>query len=491
MIALSLGYYGGGALAEKYPSTDLLGRLLFFTGLCTAFLPYVAAPVMESTLGRFAGSAAEGQGPSVFGPLMICALLISLPASVFGMTSPFLIRLASYESQAVGMVSGRIFACSTVGSIIGTFLPALVLVPRIGTTLSFLCFAVPTVFIAFFLIRRDRAFFVIAGVAALTVALVFGVYRLKVPLPEKALVDTETEYQSVRIYRVPYTDRVRKDPTHATVMVTEGGFGLQSMWMPDRSYTDSWQDLFAPAPLVYRAVHQRDPERMLIVGLGGAVAARAARHFAPALSVDGVELDGGLIKAATPHFPLGSMEGMRVFISDGRPFLRSCRTLYDVIIIDVFRPPHIPFHLATAEAFTEARRLLKPGGMIFMNTGSRGESKVFQGLSQTLAAVFPRVYYCEYPTTSAALFTNRLLVGLGDYDPGLDRPELERAIFDTPDEDWRRIFDRVVSHAKSRGQDAPAFVRVARENGSPIFTDDCSSLEQLTEREFFSFIVGL
>ena len=68
-------------------------------------------------------------------------ILFSLPVTLLGAISPFAIRLAISDPQQAGRVSGRIYAISTLGSFVGTFLPVLVLIPLVGTTWTFILFS--------------------------------------------------------------------------------------------------------------------------------------------------------------------------------------------------------------------------------------------------------------------------------------------------------------------------------------------------------------
>lgn len=98
MMALTAGYYLGGLLAERKPGVEFLAAILFLAASFIIFLPYVAQPVMEIALGRF--SVASGNSPNALViAFAICALLISAPAVILGMTSPFIIHMAAFTPR--------------------------------------------------------------------------------------------------------------------------------------------------------------------------------------------------------------------------------------------------------------------------------------------------------------------------------------------------------------------------------------------------------
>lgn len=495
MIALTLGYYLGGILAEKHPRMSFLGTLLFFTSLFMIFLPYIAQPVMEVTLGRFAQATSTGgsKGNSaIIVALTVCALIISAPVVFLGMTSPFLIRLDSLRSSAVGRISGKIFAVSTLGSILGTFLPALLLIPLVGTRLSFFLFGIVLLGITMWSIERERLFFWSMGLAAVALALVMGIYGWGTGHNRSLLQERETNYQRVRVYRVPTSSKTREEAKTAVALLTDAGLGVQSWWVEGQRSTDSWQDAFALIPRAYDvSSNGATPKRLLILGLGGGCAPYIISQFYPDIVTDGVEIDGGLIDVARPYFPFASIKNLQVHISDARFFLHSSRVNYDIVVVDAFRPPHIPFHVATAEFFAQVKQHLAENGIMAMNVGSRGEMRVFKGIANTVASVFPHVYFSQYysPDEGTVLFSSRLLIA-SVKDLHLDKADVEGNVFSVPDPEWRGVFETMRDRSGFDASQTSFFRRVGFDPNAPFFLDDRSSLEMISEREFLGLVMG-
>ena len=210
----------------------------------------------------------------------------------------------------------------------------------------------------------------------------------------------------------------------------------------------------------------------------------------PDVVIDGVEIDSGLISAAKPHFPFSLVKHLNIHISDGRFFLKTTRTQYDVIIVDMFRPPHIPYHVATAEFFAQVKHRLTPNGILAMNVGSRGEKRVFDGIANTVAAVFPHVYFAQYfSPNESSLFTNRLIVASAQ-NLRLEKSEVEERVFSVPDEAWRKVLDTMRDRRGFDAGQASYFRRVPFDPAKTCFRDDSSSLEITAEREFLGLILG-
>ncbi|MBI5248947.1 MAG: fused MFS/spermidine synthase [Desulfomonile tiedjei] len=493
MIALTGGYYLGGILAEKRPRMSVLGTLLFVASLFMIFLPYIAQPVMEVTLGRFVRETTGSQSNNaIIVSLTICALLISVPVVVLGMTSPFLIHLDSLRSGSVGRTSGKIFAFSTLGSILGTFLPALVLIPLIGTRLSFLLFGGLLLCVTMWSIERQRLMVLVISITALAMAFLMGIQGWGTGRNRYLVQEKETNYQLVRIFRSPIQSENANNTKYSTILLTDAGLGLQSMWVEGQSYTDSWQDFFAVVPRVYeKCATGTSPKNLLLLGLGGACAPYLISQLYPDTLIDGVEIDGALIDAARPYFPFSSTKNLNIHISDARFFLRSTSKEYDVIVIDTFRPPLIPFHLATVEFFEQVKQHLTQKGIMAMNIGSTGEKEVFTGIANTIAGVFPNVYFARYfsPQEHESLFTSQFIVASVD-DLSLDKPESEDRIFSVPNPEWREVFETMRDPSGFDVLQYSYFRRIRFDPQIPFFTDDISSLDTIAEREFLGLILG-
>ncbi len=139
LLYLTVGYYVGGVLSDKYPSPKYFYGLTALAALFIAIIPFVAGPILTWSQLTFAGGSPLGV---FYGSLVAILLLFSIPTILFGTISPYAIRLSIEQVGSAGRTAGKLYAISTAGSIVGTFLPVLVLLPDIGTNLTFLFFAV-------------------------------------------------------------------------------------------------------------------------------------------------------------------------------------------------------------------------------------------------------------------------------------------------------------------------------------------------------------
>ena len=132
LVALAGGYWLGGRLADRHPHTAGMARAALLGAGLIALIPLFAIPLLdvtEDTLGEFSGS------------LLVQLVLVAPPVLVLGALSPWAVRLRVASVAGAGDVTGRLYALSTAGGLVGNFAAALALIPWVGTSWTFLIFA--------------------------------------------------------------------------------------------------------------------------------------------------------------------------------------------------------------------------------------------------------------------------------------------------------------------------------------------------------------
>ncbi|NDJ53739.1 MAG: hypothetical protein GYB68_11725 [Chloroflexi bacterium] len=134
LVYLTVGYVIGGRWADRSPYPETLFRVISWGALLVALIPLLARPVLNVANRVLLAS----DGLVVISSFVVTLILFAAPVTLLAMVSPFVIRILIESTDTAGQLSGQIYAVSTVGSILGSFLPSLVLIPWLGTTLTFL-----------------------------------------------------------------------------------------------------------------------------------------------------------------------------------------------------------------------------------------------------------------------------------------------------------------------------------------------------------------
>jgi predicted membrane-bound spermidine synthase len=443
LVALSLGYWIGGRWADRDPTLHGLCRLVLVSAALLAIVPFVAHPF----LGQAVDALDTIEAGAFVGSLVAVLVLVAVPVLVLGMASPYALRLSVQAVEEAGSTAGRLSAISTIGSLVGTFLSALVLIPFVGTKRTFLLFALLLACVAIVGLGRR------ALAAPVVVGILFALPPGTIKSPDdggKLLEETETQYGYAQVV---------ERPTGARWLELNEGQAIHSLLPPDRSYLtgDYWDE---PLVLPFAGRPAADPPRRIaILGDAAGTTARAYGHYFPDTRVDAVEIDGKLTEIGRKWFDLTG-PNLHTYTADARPFLRSSDARYDLIVVDAYRQPYIPFYLTTREFFALCREHLSPGGMVVVNVGHPEDSdKLEQVLGATMNAVFPVV------KRDPVQATNTMLIGAATPVSG---DELDANATSLPP-------DLMPVARETAGRIAP------RLPGGRVYTDDLAPVEWLVD----------
>jgi spermidine synthase len=390
LVALSVGYWYGGRLADRDPTRVGLYRIVLLSGLLLAAVPFVADPLLGSAVDALDSISAG----AFVGSLLAVTVLVALPILVSGAVAPYALRLAVADVAEAGTVSGRLYAISTAGSLLGTFSSALALIPLIGTRRTFIVYGLLLVLLAAIGLARRR-FALAPAVLALALAVPAGTVKGQTGSGERVIHEAETEYQYARVVQ---------DAGGTRRLELNEGQAVHSVLRPGSYLTGDYWDEMLVLPF---AALPRAPRSIAILGNAAGTTARAYGHFFARTRIDGVEIDGDLTDIGRRYFDLRAPR-LHTHTADARPFLRRTHERYDVIVVDAYRQPYVPFYLTTKEFFALARQRLRPGGVVLVNVGHpEGSDRLEKVLGATMRAVFPTVLRDpSQPTNTILLATD-------------------------------------------------------------------------------------
>ncbi len=380
LAALSLGYWLGGKMADRRPEIKVLAAVLFFAGGLIALTIFLKDAVLFAIVRLSLGLALKS---------LIASLLLFAPASVLlGFVPPYAVKLKMLSLADSGKTVGRLYALSTVGSIMGTFLAGFFLIPFVGSTRTLYLIAAILIGLSMFLIpftfKRFNLIIILFFAAAI------GVSEAKLLYQRQILnyYDIDTEYSRLRIYE----PEMLKNDKKIRVLTFDAHF-IQSMM-----YLNS-DELIPEYAGFYHLLRHFKPDfqnTLMIGGAGYSFPKDYLRRY-PQAAIDVVEIDPKMTEIAREFFRLPENPRLQSFHEDGRFFLNQAESSkYDAVLMDAFGSLFtVPFHLTTVEAVREINRVLKDDGVAIFNLGGaiEGEaSKFFQAEFNTYRRVFPRLY---------------------------------------------------------------------------------------------------
>ncbi len=392
MVALSVGYWLGGHLADRERPSRVLAPVIAAAGILTVLAPVIATTVLPW---------AADLGPRL-GSLAASTLIFFAPALLLAMVSPLGVRLAaSRDPERIGRSAGGLYAISTSGSIVGTLATSFWLIPLLSLeplviAIGFSLFA--SALLALSLPARysesggakkaARPAAPYVAVVLIAAGAIVGGWVLASIAPaaatntagERVLYRADTQYHRITVTEADGIRHLRFDASNQSAIDLRDGY-TSTIAYPN--YMD-----------IALALHP-DAKRVLVLGLGGgAVTKRWWRDY-PETSIDSVEIDSAVIDVSRRFFGLPEDSRIRVFNQDARRFVQTSLETYDVVIVDAYYADSLPFHLTTSEFLSEVKARMAPEGVLAYNvisSVSGDGSKLFRSMYRTASSTWDHVW---------------------------------------------------------------------------------------------------
>lgn len=457
LIYLTIGYYIGGRWADRDPRPGTLYRIIAWAGFATGILPFVARPFLSLAVPALENFDA-GLGLLSFAGTVV---LFVVPVTLLGCVSPFAIRLSTREISSSGATAGNLYALSTFGSILGVFGTVFILFDALGTRGTYLAYSMALLVgaVTGIALQAQRG-------AALRYAVLLAVVAALAAFSPGGVVKAAPglTYESESFYNFI---QVIDDSGGWRLLTVNEGQAYQSAYRPDRVLSGGIWDLFLIAPYFSS---ETPPHNVLMIGLAAGTIAREYTAIYGAIPIDGVELDPAIIAVGQNYFAM-TEPNLHAIADDGRNYLRTRAGQYDVIAVDAYRQPYIPFHLTTVEFFQETRDHLTARGVVAVNAARTGtDYRLVDALAATMRQVFPSVYLVDHPNNANTLIVaTNATTRLGDFRANVAQlrdPNLQ-----------------IIA-----GQSLPSARAAAEE--SPVFTDDHAPVENLINSIILRYALG-
>jgi len=380
LAGISIGAYLGGVIADRFPRPSTLGWLLFLSGLGALSI----SPLIN-LLGK-----SEFQTTLMVRILLMTTFIFFIPSCLLGMISPVVVKLTLNNLERIGNVVGKIYAFSTLGSILGTFVTGFFLIQWMGTrpillTTGILLMLCAPIFSGSFIKKRTLLLLFLS--LTLLVWIFYG-EAFRPPLDGETFYFKESNY---------YTVRLKKDTLNPKD-------SLVTLYLDHLNHSRT--DLKNPFRLEYRYIRafeellrwKADGKKLfhtLFIGGGGYTLPRFVELQYPNAEIEVVEIDPEVTRTTQTYMGIPKDTKIRTFNEDARWFVMNCKEKgrYDFIFLDAFTDLSVPYHLTTKEFAVQLKALLKPHGLLLTNVIDNFNKGVFlPSYVRTLEEVFGKGY---------------------------------------------------------------------------------------------------
>lgn len=488
LLYMSVGYAVGGRWADRRPHAATLYTLLAAAGGTIIAIPLASQPLLRVAAR---GMQTFSLGLLV-GPFVAILALFAIPVTLLACVSPFAVRLALKDVSKSGGTIGWFTAVSTLGSFLGTFLPNLVLIPNLGTRRTFLLLAgmASITGLAGLWQAARRRFWWLMWIPVVIIWLFVqpqptikpAAIRPSAALPSTTVVhETESTYNFIQVLEDRFGRRY---------LLLNEGQGIHSVYTPPERYgnqgdpqallTGGPWDFYLVAPYFNPPPYRPDHlGRVLVIGLAAGTTPTQLTEIYGPLIIDGVEIDADVVSIGREWFGM-TMPNLNVHIADGRTYLLQTEQLYDLVAVDAYRLPYIPWHLTTQEFFEAVRDHLTPQGVVAINVGhtpgsaeasDAGDWRLVDAMVNTMQQVFTEVHIIAVPGSFNAIVVATVAPSssenLAVNAPHLADPRLQLL-----------------------AEQALANLREPRPSHH-VFTDDLAPVEQMTHALALRYLLGL
>jgi spermidine synthase len=405
LAGISIGAYLGGLLADRYPRPSTLGWLLFLSGLGAFSI---------SPLTNLIGGA-EFQTSLMVRILLITAIIFFVPSCLLGMISPVVVKLTLNNLDKTGNVVGKIYAFSTLGSILGTFATGFFLISWMGTrnillTMGIILIVAAPIFGGFFFRKKTLMLFILY-LCLILILPVLGLYGYaaiqpgKIPFPSSPLSSLGTIYGYAFKPPVDMATHFFKESNYYTIKLKMDNRNgdespLESLVLDHLIH--SYTDLKDPFYLEYEYIRiyeeivrwqarKRESLNALFLGGGGYTFPRFIDAKYPKAEIDVVEIDPEITRVGLKYLGISEAKHIRSFNEDGRWYVMNSKEKgkYDFVFGDAFNDLSIPYHLTTKEFAMQLKSLMKPDGLLMANViDSFKKGRFMPSYIRTLEEVF-------------------------------------------------------------------------------------------------------
>ena len=359
---LTLGYFYGGKLSQKFNQDE---RLLYYVLILAAFflviMPFTSILIMDVTINL----------SLELGTIISLIVFMMPPLILMGMVSPIIINLLTKKADAAGMSAGTIYAISTLGGILYTFLMGFFIIPTFGLKIPAIVAGCLLGIIPLILLSKAKQRMSIV----LTIALVLGSLASLYPKQEfndefQILYQSDGILGQIKVVDHPSYEITEDHRIGRALLVNNT---LQTYVGIDQNFEYSiwkWSHYFPTAASIF------PPEtEVLLLGLGGGTIVKQLNRLE--YNVDVVEIDKRVGEVSIDFFGLDP--NTKITIDDARHYIKTSKKNYDIIIFDTFLSESVPEHLLTIEGFEDVKKILNPGGMVMSNfygyiEGERGRA---------------------------------------------------------------------------------------------------------------------
>lgn len=401
LLALSIGYYVGGRLADKKATLFLFYSIIALSGF-TVFILYLLIIFLLPKLGNLFSLHS--------GPLFSSLILFLFPNFLLGLLSPVVAKLQkmSSEKSGIGRITGDVFFWSTLGSILGSLATGFIFIPFFGIDTIVIGVGISLTIIGLLGLS-------VAGMnkntlsKLLLLSLFIGGFSLLLFIAKAHAVEKTTVYSQDGVYEklIIFDGSYKGKPTR---FFQQDKSNSGAMFLDSSELVYDYTKYYAIYKLVTPQI-----QHALVIGGGAYSIPKALLNNNSEVQVDVAEIEPSLFDLSKKYFNVPTTPRLKNYVADGRRFLHDSPHQYDLIFSDVYYSLYsIPTHFVTQDFFELSKQKLNPNGFFVANiigSFSRSSPSFILSEIKTFQTVYPNSYFFAVTSQNSLYPQNIIAVG--------------------------------------------------------------------------------
>ncbi|MDB4534150.1 fused MFS/spermidine synthase [Vicingaceae bacterium] len=364
LLGLTIGYFLGGLLSSKTNSNNIIYYILLIASLLVGLMNINSFWILSTTIDLDIKS----------GSIISLITYLLPPLSFLGMTSPLIINGIYKYINNSGKSAGTVYAISTLGGILMTFIVGFTLIPIQGVSKTCFYYALLLCIVSsiYFLFIKNKKGTILSGLVLLIIIL------LNLSLFISNPTTSFGNKLSIKYKSEGLLGQITVLDNSSNRIISVNNMAQSAMHIPTKKAR--WKYIHRIA--TYASIKEKN-SNTLICGLAGGLLVNEFIDLG--FNVDVCEIDQRMEYVAKKYFYL--KEGYKLFIDDARHYFKRSKKTYDIIVLDLSAGENVPANVYTYESFCEIKELLAEDGILFLHylNEKNGEGKkAVQSIGNTM-----------------------------------------------------------------------------------------------------------
>jgi hypothetical protein len=420
LTSLAIGYYIGGRISRGNVNNRIYYSLGLFGGVLSLLLPLISDWVLKGTpflVNRI--SSVES-----LGSFIVTIIVFGVPVLFLAMLSPLGVVLINKKIEDVGSYAGRLYALSTIGSVVGIYLSTFVTIPYWGVRNTFIGLSGLIIVLSIIGLGIGSKIVIVGKkIIAIVILLCLLSFATSTTSDKSTLFDQDGLYQRVKVLKRNQNNLLVFNEGAAVQSINDSTSPFIGLTDDDKLKTSWYTNYYYILPFLNQ-FQNNQKLNILILGYAGGGVGKVLKASGKEINIDAVELDP-LVNQVSLDYMGVKPNDRNINIMDARNYIITLnpKTRYDIVVLDTYANNiNMPAHLLTNEYFNQIQKFLSPQGVVAINFNSKDPNgKLLLRTLNTISQSFNNLEYSNTNSNNYMIIGSSAPIGIKSDDKDLNK----------------------------------------------------------------------